>query len=95
MTIKVVIKSTDFETKSGTALRTGKDYSIREQVGFAAMGDEVRKVVISLGEHQPVYAAGSYVVDDSTFTTDKYGQLVVARLVLKPVAPAAPASTAR
>jgi hypothetical protein len=87
LTIKVVIKSTDFETKSGTASRTGKPYSIREQVGYATLGDEVRKIIISLGDKQQVYAAREYIVDDSSFTTNNFGQLVVGRLVLKPMAP--------
>jgi hypothetical protein len=92
VTIKVQIKSTDFETKSGVARRTGNAYSIREQIGYAHVGEEVRKIVIGLGKDQPVYAAGSYVVDDSSFTTDNFGSLVVGRLVLKPLAAAMPSA---
>jgi hypothetical protein len=87
MTIRVVIKSADFDTKSGVSKR-GQAYSIREQTGFAHLGDEVRKVTISLGREQPVYAPNTYVVDDSSFTTDQFGSLIVGRLVLKPMAPA-------
>lgn len=87
MTLKVSIKSAEFEVKSGTSKR-GQAYSIREQIGYAHIGDEVRKIIIGLGRDQPVYAPGQYVVDDSSFTTDHYGQLVVGRLVLKAVAAA-------
>jgi hypothetical protein len=85
MTIRVIIKSADFETKSGTSKR-GAPYSIREQVGFAQLGEEVRKITISLGREQLVYAPGTYVVDDTSFTTDQFGSLVVGRLVLKALA---------
>jgi hypothetical protein len=85
MTIKVTIKSADFDTKSGTSKR-GQPYSIREQTGFAQLGDETRKLTISLKQHQEVYAPGVYLLDDSSFTTDQYGQLTVGRLVLKAVA---------
>ncbi len=85
MTIKVLIKSSDFETKSGVSKR-GAAYAIREQTGYAQLGEEVRRVTLSLGRDQPVYAVGAYIVDDSSFTTDQYGQLVVGRIVLKPIA---------
>lgn len=93
MTIKVTFKTADFDTKSGTSKR-GQAYSIREQTGFAQLGDEVRKVTVGLGREQPVYPPGVYVVDDSSFTTDQYGQLVVGRLVLKPVAASVPGAIA-
>jgi hypothetical protein len=89
MTIRITIKTADFDTKSGTSKR-GQAYSIREQTGFAQLGDEVRKLTISLGREQAVYAPGVYSLDDSSFTTDLYGQLVVGRLVLKPLAAGAP-----
>ena len=59
------------------------------------LGDEVRKITIALGRDQPVYSPGLYVVDDSSFTTDQYGSLVVGRLVLKAQAAAAPQPQAR
>jgi len=59
MTIRITIKTADFDTKSGTSKR-GQAYSIREQTGFAQLGDEVRKVVISLGRDQAVYSPQVY-----------------------------------
>jgi hypothetical protein len=94
MTIKITFKSQDFDTKSGTSKR-GQAYSIREQTGFAQLGEETRKVTIGLGREQLVYAVGVYVVDDSSFTTDQYGQLVVGRLVLKPVGAASAVPSAQ
>jgi len=94
--LKIVVKSAEFDTKSGTS-RRGQAYSIREQTGYAHIGDEVRKIVISLGRDQPVYSPGNYLVDDSSFTTDQYGQLIVGRLVLRAAAvpQSAPQSVAR
>lgn len=80
--IRINIKSSDFDTKSGTSKR-GQAYSIREQIGYAQIGDEVRKVKISLGRDQPVYPVGLYIVDDASFTTDSYDGLTLGRLVLK------------
>jgi Helix-destabilising protein len=91
MTIRINIKSADFDTKSGTSKR-GQAYSIREQIGYAQIGDEVRKVKISLGRDQPVYAVGLYVVDDASFTTDSYDGLTLGRLVLKLAVQAQPKS---
>jgi hypothetical protein len=84
--IKVTVKSEAFETKSGTSRKTGQGYSIREQTGYAHIGEEVRKITLSLGREQSVYAVGGYIVDDASFTTDNFGGLVVGRLVLKPLA---------
>lgn len=80
--IRINIKSSDFDVKSGTSKR-GQPYSIREMTGYATLGEETRKVTISLGRDQPVYAVGMYIVDDTSFSTDQFGSLVVGRLVLK------------
>jgi len=89
MTIRINIKSTELETKNGTSKASGKAYSIREQTGYAMMGEEIRKVTISLERDQGYYPVGLYELLDSSFTTNNFGQLVVGRLHLKPLAAAA------
>jgi hypothetical protein len=83
MTIKVRIKTTTFDTKSGTSNRTGKDYSIREQSAFVLIGDLILPLVLSLGRDQPVYGEGLYEVLDESFTTGEYGDLRVGKRGLK------------
>jgi len=89
--IIVRIKSADFETKTGTSKRSGQAYSIREQIGYAVLGDEIRRVRISLNRDQPVYAPGDYQLLPQSFTTDRFDALALGRLVLKPIAKAAAA----
>jgi hypothetical protein len=88
MTLRVSIKSSDFETKSGVS-KKGQAYSIREQTGYLHAGEEVRRIRISLGRDQPVYAVGMYVVADESFTTGAFDAIVIERLILKPVPVAA------
>jgi len=87
--IIVRIKTADFETKTGTSSRSGQAYSIREQVGYAVLGDEIRRIRISLNRDQAVYAPGDYQLLPQSFTTDRFDSLALGRLVLKPIAKAA------
>jgi len=64
--------------------REGKPFEIREQHGYITMGREVRKVSLRLEAGAEPRPAGFYQVADESFTTDEYGNLVVARLVLVP-----------
>jgi Helix-destabilising protein len=91
MTIKVRIKSTAFDTKSGNSQKTGKSYSIREQSAFVLIGELILPLTLSLGRDQPVYAEGFYEVLDESFTTDAYGRLCVGKkgLILKSLVAAA------
>jgi Helix-destabilising protein len=92
--LKFQFKTNEVETKTGVSTKSGKPvpYSIREQTAYVAIGDETRRVVIGLKHDQPVYAPGAYVMDDTSFTTDNFGNLAVGRLVLRPLVASAAAS---
>lgn len=70
--------------KSGTSTKTGQAYSIREQEAWLSLNGELRRVNVRLGREQAAYPPGSYVLDESSFTVGKYGDLAIGRVVLKP-----------
>lgn len=86
--MKVRIKTTHFDTKSGTSQRTGKGYSIREQPAYLLVGDLILPLVLSLGRDQVVYPEGVYEISEESFTTGIYGEFKVGKrgLILKQLA---------
>ena len=82
--LKVIIDSTEVQTKSGTS-RRGSPYTIREQGAFLQCGREMRRLKVSLSDGHEPYAPGTYEVDDTSFSTGSFDELVVNRLVLKRV----------
>lgn len=86
--MKIEIKSVDVNVKSGTSKRTGKPYSIREQVGYLHVEGEAYPVrcVLQLGDEQEGYAPGLYDTASELAVGD-FGRLSVSRgLRLVPVA---------
>lgn len=78
--MQIEIKSGEVTTKAGTSKRTGKAYSIREQVGYLHMDGEAYPVrcVLALEDDQPPYAPGVYQTADELMVGD-FGRLSVSR----------------
>jgi hypothetical protein len=64
----------------------GRPATFREQVGWMTLGGETRKVKVPLGRERAAYAVGKYALDEESYGVDQFGNLVIARLVLKPAA---------
>ncbi|GHU14813.1 hypothetical protein FACS189441_5370 [Betaproteobacteria bacterium] len=100
MSIKVEIKSAEVEVKSGTSNRTGKPYSIREQVGWGFFVDShgkpqpyPQRIRLTIEDGEEPYAPGTYQLAPSSFYPDRFGQLSC-RAKLQPIAAAASARAA-
>ena len=78
--MKIEIKSNDVGVKSGTSKRTGKPYSIREQVGYLHQDGEAYPVrcVLNLEDGQEPYAPGVYETANELYVGD-FGRLAVSR----------------
>lgn len=86
--MKIEIKSNDVNVKSGTSRRTGKAYSIREQVGYLHQDGEAYPVrcVLQLDDDQQGYAPGLYETSNE-LTVGDFGRLSASRnMRLVPVA---------
>ena len=100
MSIKIEIKSEEFDVKSGTSNRTGKPYSMREQVGWGFFVDPKgapypypQRVRLTLEEGEAPYKPGMYQLSPTSFYPDRYDQ-IVCRAKLLPIAAAASARAA-
>lgn len=81
--IRIEIKSTDIQLKSGVG-RSGRPYEIREQAAFCAIGDELRRIRLTLDRNQTAYPPGLYTLDATSITVDQWGGLGL-RPVLRPL----------
>lgn len=93
--IRIEIQSADITTKSGVSARTGKPYTIREQIGYAHTVDRNGKpnpypvrLSMTLGDNDQPYAPGNYQLAPESLYTNKFNQLEVSP-VLKPLMAAA------
>lgn len=88
--MKIEIKTSEVITKSGTS-KNGRQYSIREQVGYALIPGEAYPVRVSLPlrDEQPAYQPGMYQVLDESYMVGDFGRLTIGRLQLAPVAASA------
>jgi hypothetical protein len=92
MSIKVEIKSSDVEVRSGTSQRTGKPYNIREQTGWGFFMDAhgnphpyPQRVRLTIEDADEPYKPGMYHLSPASFYVDRFGQ-IVCRAKLLPVA---------
>ena len=88
----IVVEIKDGTVRERTAQVRGRDSKFREQEGWAVLNGETRRVRVPLGRELGGYAPGRYQVDPASFGVNQWGDLVVSRLLLKPVAAAAPAA---
>jgi len=82
--LKIEIKSADVMTKSGTSARTGKPYTIREQLGYwHAKGKAYPiEVKITLDDSAQPFAPGVYTLGEESFMVGRFGDLQIGRLHL-------------
>jgi hypothetical protein len=86
--VRIKVKSAEVQERQITRSRDNKQFTFREQQGLVAMGDEVRAIVIGLGDKQAPFPPGDYELLDRSFYVDRNGHLAVGRLELKPIASA-------
>lgn len=72
-------KDSPVTTRSGVSKLTQQPYSLREQEGWVRIGREVRRVSLTLSDSAQPYAAGLYIMADTSFQVSRYGQLELAR----------------
>lgn len=86
--MKIEIKDTKVNEKSGTSAKTNKPYTIREQAGYAHLPNSAYPVEISitLDKDAPAWSPGMYLVDDASFYADRFKRLTIGRLELRPIA---------
>lgn len=89
--MKIEVKSADVNVKSGTSKKSGKPYSIREQVAYLHVQGEAypQRCVLQLEDDQQPYAPGVYDTANELYVGD-FGRLSVSRrMTLQPVRKAA------
>lgn len=89
--MKIEVKSTEVNTKAGNSKRSGKPYSIREQVAYLHVQGEAYPVrcVLVLEDGQEAYPAGMYETANELYVGD-FGQLTASRrMALTPIRKAA------
>lgn len=91
---RINVTSTEVDTKSGIAKRTGNPYSIREQVAIVDLPNgERRRVRMGLENDEPPMAVGQYEPKPSAFYIGDFDSLAVStkakhwQLASKPTAP--------
>jgi hypothetical protein len=89
--IKIEIKTAAIAIKSGIAAKTGRPYEIREQQAWAFLHDIDGKpsdypigIRISLQKDQNPYEPGIYILLPASLYVDKFGQLALGRIALRP-----------
>lgn len=88
--LRVVVESAAVVEKSGTSVKTGRPYRIREQEVYVYLVDDagVEKKFPSamrIGlEEGPAYPVGEYLLSPACLYVGKFDQLVVGRVSLKP-----------
>lgn len=80
--MRVEIKAADVAVKSGTSKRTGKAYSIREQVGWLHVAGEPypQRFSLQLEDDNPGYPPGLYETEGELFVDARnFNRLGVSR----------------
>lgn len=91
MSQRVTITSAVVTTKEGTGKQSGKPYKMREQTAYLHLAgvDFPQVFTLSLGDQQPPYQPGEYIVEAPLRVGD-FGRLEVVRdLRLAPMVKAA------
>jgi len=89
--MKIEVKSSEVNVKSGTSKKSGKPYTIREQPAYLHVAGEAypQRCVLQLEDDQQPYAPGMYETADELYVGD-FGRLAVSRrMTLHPVRKAA------
>ena len=88
--IKIEIKNTKVEQFSGVGKRSGKPFTMNNQMGYVNLPDvngEIlrRSIKITLPDGQQPYPVGVYQLALSSLMVDSFGRLSVGRIVLEPL----------
>lgn len=77
MSLVIEIDSSEVKTRSGVSAKTGKDYSIREQVAYAHIpGNRYpQQIKLTLEDGQHPYPVGKYALDPSSFYVGRFDDL--------------------
>lgn len=82
--LKIEIQNTQVRERSGTSPRTGKQYNIREQEGYAHLFDRTGRpnaypvrIVLTLDADQPAYPVGDYQIGPESIHINRFDQLVI------------------
>lgn len=78
--MRIEVKSVDVKVKEGTSKRTGRAYSIREQVAYLHVSGEAYPIrcVLQVEDGQEPYGVGVYETADELRVGD-FGRLAVSR----------------
>lgn len=85
----VEVKKVEVVEKTGTSTK-GRPYTIREQLVWVDLGKDYPELMrVRLEQGDPAYQPGRYVISDEALYLDKYQQLSVGRIKLRPAVAAA------
>lgn len=83
--VPIEIKNAGVTEKTVTARKDGRQYLIREQVGWIDIGKPYpQEVRIPVENGKDPYAPGKYTVDPACLYLDRYSKLTLGRLRLLP-----------
>lgn len=96
----IEIESSVVRVRSGDSPKTGKPYSISEQIGYfyRSGSKHSQEIKIELEKDQLPFAPGRYELNDESFFVNRYGNLSLnSKLILiqAPVGSSAPAPITR
>lgn len=79
MALEIEVHTSEFSIKSGTSARTGKPYSIREQIGYVKFPKELYPVQIklTLEDNTAPYQPGKYQLADNSFFVGRFNDLQI------------------
>lgn len=84
--IEITPSFADSVTRSGVSQKTGREYTMHEQYGYAYMGDHYpQKIRFRLPDGMTPYAVGFYSLHETSFSVGKFDSLSVSSLVLVPL----------
>lgn len=85
--MKIEIAEQRVQNVSGTSGKTGKVFSINKQVGWLHMEDQKYpvRIEITLDDNSTGYPPGQYEISAQSFYVDRFSQLQVGRLKLRPI----------
>lgn len=83
--MKIFIQSAEVIEKTGVSQKTGKPYSIREQLGYAHIPGKHFPVAIRipLEDGSAPYPEGNYLLSDRSFQVGSFDTLKLGRVYLE------------
>lgn len=76
--LRIVVKSTEVQSRSGNAKRSGKPYTMRTQHAWVDLGKAFpQEVRITLGDEQAPFPVGEYTLSPQCFLLNQWGELGV------------------